>query len=321
MNILITGVAGFIGYHLAVKIMNKSKSEIFGIDNVNNYYDTKLKLDRLSLLKKNKNFNFKKIDINNFEKLNNYIKANKIKIIINLAAQAGVRHSIKNPKDYFQSNILGFFNILEVSRLNNIKHLIFASTSSVYGDSKKFPLKENYPTDSPLTFYAASKKTNEVMAYSYSNIYNLPCTGLRFFTVYGEMGRPDMALFKFVKSILKNQSINLHNYGNHQRDFTYVDDVTEAIYLMLKKPSKKTIPFDIFNVGSNNPSSLKKFVSILESELGTKSKIKLLPLQIGDVVKTHASIAKICSKINFKPNKSINFGINNFVKWYLNYYK
>ena len=321
MNILITGVAGFIGYHLAVKIMNKSKSEIFGIDNVNNYYDTKLKLDRLSLLKKNKNFNFKKIDINNFEKLNNYIKANNIKIIINLAAQAGVRHSIKNPKDYFQSNILGFFNILEVSRLNNIKHLIFASTSSVYGDSKKFPLKENYPTDSPLTFYAASKKTNEVMAYSYSNIYNLPCTGLRFFTVYGEMGRPDMALFKFVKSILKNQSINLHNYGNHQRDFTYVDDVTEAIYLMLKKPSKKTIPFDIFNVGSNNPSSLKKFVSILESELGTKSKIKLLPLQIGDVVKTHASIAKIYSKINFKPNKSINFGINNFVKWYLNYYK
>jgi len=255
MNILITGVAGFIGYHLAVKIMNKSKSEVFGIDNVNNYYDTKLKLDRLSLLKKNKNFNFKKIDINNFEKLNNFIKSKKIKIIINLAAQAGVRHSIKNPKDYFQSNILGFFNILEVSRLNNVKHLIFASTSSVYGDSKKFPLKENYPTDTPLTFYAASKKTNEVMAYSFSNIYGIQAIGLRFFTVYGPYGRPDMAMYKFANAIKNKNKLNLFNSGNHYRDFTFIDDVIDYISKLIIKKSifkKNDLPFMIFNVGNSN---------------------------------------------------------------------
>ena len=241
MTILVTGAAGFIGYHLIGKALNKNK-EVIGIDNINSYYDINLKKDRINNLKKNKKFSFYKVDLSNYKKLNNIVKKNKIKIIIHLAAQAGVRYSIKNTRTYFKSNLEGFFNILEVSRHNKIKHLIYASTSSVYGDSKKFPLNENDRTDQPLSFYAATKKSNEVMAHSYSYIYKLPCTGVRFFTVYGPFGRPDMALFKFTKNIINNHPIELFNNGYHLRDFTYVDDVVDGIYSLINKQSKKNYP-------------------------------------------------------------------------------
>ena len=320
MNILITGSAGFIGYHLAVKIL-KTKANVIGIDNVNNYYDTNIKKDRIKKLKKNKNFFFYKIDLSEYKKINNIVKKNKIKIVIHLAAQAGVRYSIDKPRAYFKSNLEGFFNILEISRQNKIKHLIYASTSSVYGDSKIFPLSEKSPTDYPLSFYAATKKSNEVMAHSYSYIYKLPCTGVRFFTVYGPFGRPDMALFKFTKNIINNKSIELYNHGNHLRDFTYVDDIVDGIYLLIKKQSKKNIPYEIFNIGNGSPKKLLDYLKNIEKNLNKTSKIKNLPLQIGDIIKTHSNIKKIKKYAGYKPKTNINTGIKKFIEWYKDYYK
>ena len=253
MNILITGCAGFIGFSLSYKLLNLDKNNIFGVDNLNDYYDVELKKNRVNKLKKFKNFDIKKLDISNFNSLNNYIKKNKIKIIINLAAQAGVRYSIEQPQAYLESNIVGFFNILEVSRINKIKHLLFASTSSVYGSSTDFPLSESSNTDAPLSFYAATKKSNELMAHSYSNIHKLPCTGFRFFTVYGPFGRPDMALFKFTDAIIKKKSIEDFNKVNHTRDFTYIDDITEFISKAISKIPNKNNPYEIFNVGNSKP--------------------------------------------------------------------
>ena len=321
MNILVTGCAGFIGYHQSILLLKSKKNKIFGLDNLNNYYDTNLKKDRISNLNEYKNFKFYKSDICNNKKLNSIIKKNNIKYIIHLAAQAGVRHSFKNPKSYLVNNIDGFFSILETSRKNNIKHLIFASTSSVYGDSKKFPNKEDDNTDKPLSFYAASKKSNEVMAYSYSNIYKIPITALRFFTVYGPMGRPDMSLFKFTKSIINSKKIDLYNYGIHERDFTYIEDVTISINKLLKKPSKMKIPYNCFNIGSNRPKKLNYFIQLIEKNLNFKAKKNFLPMQLGDVYKTHADNKKLNKYINFKPKVSIDSGIKNFIKWFLNYYK
>ena len=321
MNILVTGCAGFIGYHQSILLLKSKKNKIFGLDNLNNYYDTNLKKDRISNLNQYKNFKFYKSDICNNKKLNSIIKKNNIKYIIHLAAQAGVRHSFKNPKSYLVNNIDGFFSILETSRKNNIKHLIFASTSSVYGDSKKFPNKEDDNTDKPLSFYAASKKSNEVMAYSYSNIYKIPITALRFFTVYGPMGRPDMSLFKFTKSIINSKKIDLYNYGIHERDFTYIEDVTISINKLLKKPSKMKIPYNCFNIGSNRPKKLNYFIQLIEKNLNFKAKKNFLPMQLGDVYKTHADNKKLNKYINFKPKVSIDSGIKNFIKWFLNYYK
>jgi len=315
MSILITGSAGFIGYHLTEKLLKKNIN-VTGIDNINNYYDTKLKKNRINELKKNKKFKFYKIDLCEYTKLDNVIKKNKIKFIIHLAAQAGVRYSIKNPKIYFKSNLEGFFNILEVSRHNKIKHLVFASTSSVYGDTKKFPLNENNRTDHPLSFYAATKKSNEVMAHSYSYIYKLPCTGVRFFTVYGPFGRPDMALFKFTKNIINNQSIELFNNGNHLRDFTYVDDIVDGIYSLIKRHSKKNIPYEIFNIGNGNPKKLKDYLKFIEKKLNSKAKVKKLPLQIGDIFKTHSDIKKLKKYTNYKPKTNIEVGISKFIEWY-----
>ena len=320
MSILITGSAGFIGYHLTEKLLKKNIN-VIGIDNINNYYDTKLKKNRIYELKKNKKFKFYKIDLCEYKKLDFVIKKNKIKFIIHLAAQAGVRYSIKNPKIYFKSNLEGFFNILEVSRHNKIKHLVFASTSSVYGDSKKFPLNENNRTDHPLSFYAATKKSNEVMAHSYSYIYKLPCTGVRFFTVYGPFGRPDMALFKFTKNIINNQSIELFNNGNHLRDFTYVDDIVDGIYSLIKRHSKKNIPYEIFNIGNGNPKKLKDYLKFIERKLSSKAKVKKLPLQIGDIFKTHSDIKKLKKYTNYKPKTNIEVGISKFIEWYKDYYK
>ena len=322
MKILITGCAGFIGYHLCNKLLATNKYEVYGIDNLNNYYDIELKKSRIKELKKKfKGFKFKKIDISNRNDISRLFNKEKFTHIINLAAQAGVRFSIENPMPYVESNLIGFFNILDLSRTSKIDHLIFASTSSVYGDSKKFPLKETDNTDRPLSFYAATKKSNEVMAYSYSNIYGLPCTGLRFFTVYGPYGRPDMALYKFTKSIINKNRIELFNKGNHIRDFTYVDDVTESIVKLINKPSKEKIPFEIYNIGNSKPEKLKLFLSIIEKTLGINAKVKLVKLQQGDVHKTHADTKKILKKINYKPRTKINEGISKFINWYKDYYK
>ncbi len=321
MKILVTGCAGFIGFHLCERLLKLKKYHVYGIDNLNNYYDIKLKTTRLNMLKVNKKFFFKKIDISEEKILNNFFKKNKFECVINLAAQAGVRYSIEFPQTYLKSNIIGFFNILECSKKFKIKHLIYASTSSVYGNSKKFPLRENHNTDNPLSFYAATKKSNEVMAYSYSNIHKLPCTGLRFFTVYGPYGRPDMSLFKFTKSILNSKKLDLYNHGDHIRDFTYVEDISNSIVKLITKLPKGKVPHNIYNIGSNNPQPLKKFLHLIEKNLGKRAKINLLPMQPGDVHKTHASTSKLGREIKFLPKIKINQGIKKFIDWYLNYYK
>jgi len=322
MRVLVTGCAGFIGYHLCLKLLENSKNQVYGIDDLNKYYDINLKKDRLYNLKKySKKFHFYKIDISNLNRLKNNFSKKKYDYVVNLAAQAGVRHSIKNPSEYLNRNIIGFFNILEVSRIYKIKHLIFASTSSVYGASKKFPIKEKENTDKPLSFYAATKKSNEVMAYSYSNIYSLPCTGLRFFTVYGPYGRPDMSLFKFSKAIFESKKVNLFNKGQHIRDFTYIDDAIEAISKIILMPPRNKIPFSIYNIANSRPESLKAFLNKIEKSIGKRAKRNLVKLQLGDIYKTHGSIQKIYKKINFKPKTQISTGIERFVRWYRNYYR
>ena len=320
-KILITGCLGFIGYHITLKLLKNSKFNVLGVDNINDYYDIQLKKDRLKNIKLNStNFTFQKLDITNNNQLKRLFKKNKITHIIHLAAQAGVRNSIKSPRVYLENNINGFFNVLEISRMHNIKHLIFASTSSVYGDAKSFPLTEEDNTDKPLSFYAATKKSNEVMAYAYSNIYKIPITGLRFFTVYGPYGRPDMSLFKFTKGIIDKNSISLFNKGNHVRDFTYIDDIVDGISLVINKPPIGKVPFDIFNLASGNPKSLKFFLNTIENKLNIKARKKLYGMQKGDVYKTHASIRKIIKKFKYNPKFDIVSGISDFVDWYKKYF-
>ena len=320
-KILITGCLGFIGYHITLKLLKNSKFNVLGVDNINDYYDIQLKKDRLKNIKLNStNFTFQKLDITNNNQLKRLFKKNKITHIIHLAAQAGVRNSIKSPRVYLENNINGFFNVLEMSRMHNIKHLIFASTSSVYGDAKSFPLTEEDNTDKPLSFYAATKKSNEVMAYAYSNIYKIPITGLRFFTVYGPYGRPDMSLFKFTKGIIDKNSISLFNKGNHVRDFTYIDDIVDGISLVINKPPIGKVPFDIFNLASGNPKSLKFFLNAIENKLNIKARKKLYGMQKGDVYKTHANVNKLSKFINYKPRISVNRGVKNFVEWYIKFY-
>ena len=319
MKILVTGCAGFIGYHVSNYLL-KNKHEIFGIDNLNNYYDVNLKKSRITLLKKNKKFKFNKLDLIYFKKIDQFVKKNKITHIIHLAAQAGVRYSIKNPKTYFKNNLEVFFNILEISRINKIKHLIFASTSSVYGENNKFPLNEKHNTDKPISFYAATKKSNEVLAYSYSYIYNLPCTALRFFTVYGPFGRPDMALFKFTKNILENRKIELYNNGKHSRDFTYIGDIVLGIASLLNKPRNTKTPFNIFNIGKGDSKKLKNYLNTIENNLGKKARIKNFPLQKGDIQKTHSDISALKKYANYSPRTDIDKGISEFIDWYLDYY-
>jgi len=319
MNILVTGCAGFIGYHLSKKLLDNNFS-ILGIDNLNNYYDVKLKKDRLLILKQYKKFKFVKIDISKKKQLSKIFSLKKFDIVINLAAQAGVRHSIKNPEAYLSSNIIGFFNIIDLASRYRVKHFIFASTSSVYGDNENFPLNEIQNSDKPLNFYAATKKSNEVIAYSYSNIHKLSVTGLRFFTVYGPFGRPDMALFKFTKAIKNKKYIQLYNNGNHTRDFTYVDDVAESILRLLDKQSKNKIPYQIFNIGSNKPIKLKTFVDTIKKNLNIKVRVKNLPFQKGDIKKTHADNTLLSKKTKFRPLTDIDYGIKKFIIWYKKYY-
>ena len=331
--ILITGAAGFIGFHLCKNLLNQGIN-VLGIDNLNDYYDVKIKEKRLENLNeislKNKNWKFFKTDLEEKDMLFEILQKYKPKTVINLAAQAGVRYSIDNPYAYINSNINGFLNILEGCKKQEIEHLIYASSSSVYGSNTKMPFNIHQSVDHPLSLYAATKKSNELMAHTYSHLYDLPTTGLRFFTVYGPWGRPDMALFKFINLILQDKSIQVFNYGKMVRDFTYIDDVIEAMYLLIKKllKNKKTYkniqdpaPYKIFNIGNSKPTNLEDYIKAIELNLNKKAKIDYEDMQPGDVKATYANTESLENEINFKPNTSINVGIKKFISWYISYYK
>ncbi len=323
MKILITGVAGFIGHNLAKKLIKKY--QVIGIDNINSYYSVKLKKDRIKNLK-NKNFKFYKLDITKKEKLLSILKKHKITHIVHLAAQAGVRYSLKYPEKYFRSNLLGTFSILECSKKLKIKNLLLASTSSVYGDNPQKFSSESFPADFPIQFYAATKRSTEIMAYSYSCLYKIPTICMRFFTVYGPCGRPDMALFKFAKNIIESKKIDVFNYGKHSRDFTYVDDITLMIISLLKKPpnlknSIKKNPYRIFNLSAGKNVKLMDYIKEIEKNLGRKAKINYLPLQRGDIVNTRSSTKKLRAYIFVKKTTNYKKGIKEFVKWFKTYAK
>lgn len=330
--VLITGAAGFIGYHLSSHLLREGEL-IVGIDNLNDYYDVNLKLTRLKLLESQPNFYFERMDLCDKPKIESLFKKYNIKKVIHLAAQAGVRYSIENPDIYVQSNVVGFLNILECCRHYHIDHLIFASTSSVYGGNIKQPFSENDTTDHPMTLYAATKKSNELMAHAYASLYQLPVTGLRFFTVYGPWGRPDMALFKFTKNILENKPITVFNHGKMTRDFTYVDDVVKGIACALRAPAQSNhdwkqkpecatsyAPYQIFNIGNSNPESLMHYIEAIETTLGKKAQYDFLPMQQGDVPSTHADTTRLFSAFGYKPSVSIQEGVKAFVTWYLQFY-
>ena len=324
MKILITGIAGFIGFSLAKTLLDKNHI-VYGIDNINNYYDVKLKKKRLFFLKDiyKKKFKFNKIDISNTKNINSYFVGKKFDKVFHLAAQAGVRYSLFHPEKYLDSNLIGFSNIIFNCKKKKIKDFIYASSSSVYGANKKVPYKESDKVSSPLQYYAATKISNEAIAESYSRLYKIRCTGLRFFTVYGPWGRPDMALFKFVKNIFNNKSINIYNRGYHYRDFTYIDDV---IYLTIKiSKSKKFFNkknyHRILNIGTGNPEPLKKYLNIIENKIGKRAKVKNLEIQKGDMVKTYACVKKLKKIVNIKNRINLEKGISNFVEWYKDYHK
>ncbi len=320
MKILITGCAGFIGFHLSKKLCKIKKFRVFGIDNLNNYYDLKLKKDRLKILMKSKYFNFSKIDISNDKEISKNFTKNKYDIVVHLAAQAGVRYSITNPEAYLKSNLIGFYNVINNARNIKVKHFIFASSSSVYGNQNQMPLKESFKCNEPLSFYAATKISNENLAFSYSNIFDLKCTGLRLFTVYGPYGRPDMALYKFTRAIFLKKKIELYNNGIHSRDFTYIDDAVDAIFKIVESPKLKKINFEILNVASGKKIKLLKFLKVLEKEIGIKAKFKKIKMQKGDVLNTFANISKLSNKVNYKPKLSLESGIKNYIDWYKSYY-
>ena len=334
MKILITGTAGFIGSMLSLKLLERG-DEVIGIDNLNDYYDIKIKNDRVKLLIEFKNYTHNKLDISNKNDLDNIFEKYKPEKVVNLAAQAGVRYSIQNPIIYVTSNILGFANILENCKNHKINHLVYASTSSVYGSNTKMPFSENDCANHPLSVYAASKKSNELMAHSYSYLYKIPTTGLRFFTVYGPWGRPDMALFKFTKAILDEKPIDVFNFGNHTRDFTYIDDIVEGVVKILDNPSTvnskwdsnlpdpstSNAPWRIYNIGNNEPVKLMDYIDALEKALGKKAKVNFLPLQQGDVKDTFASVDKLIEEFKYKPKTSVVEGVFKFIKWYKKYYR
>ena len=333
MNVLITGCAGFIGFHTTLRFLSEGYS-VIGIDNLNDYYDVGLKNDRLSSIKSDL-FKFYKIDLNDKASLEKIFKESEIDYVINLAAQAGVRYSLTNPEEYMHSNILGFLNILELCRNFKVKHLVYASSSSVYGMNKKIPFSVSDNVDHPISLYAASKKSNELMAHTYSHLFNIPSTGLRFFTVYGPWGRPDMALFIFTKSIIEGEKINLFNHGNMLRDFTYIDDIVNGIYDLTEKipiknnswdpenpdPSFSIAPYRIFNIGNNSPVKLIDFLKTIEQAVGKEAIVNLAEMQPGDVESTYANIDAIKDYVGFAPKTNIKEGISNFVDWYKRYYK
>ena len=328
---LVTGVAGFIGAALAIKLI-KMGITVVGIDSLNDYYDKALKESRLKLIHKQANYNggsfkFYKCSIEDKGYLKKIFSVENPSIVINLAAQAGVRYSLENPEAYFQSNLIGFCNILELVRENDIENFIFASSSSVYGGNKVTPFREDQKIDYPVSLYAATKKSNEVLAYSYSHLYRIPTTGLRFFTVYGPWGRPDMAPMLFIKSILNNKPIKVFNNGDMRRDFTYIDDITEGIFRCCLKPAtseenmdSNLAPYRVFNIGNGKPIELMEFIKILEKKLNKKAVKEFLPMQKGDVVETFADTQNLRKWINYKPQIDIEVGLDKFVEWYKDYY-
>lgn len=331
MKVLVTGIAGFIGFHVAKRLLCEGYS-VVGIDNLNDYYDVQLKKDRLKELgvteseniwtSSNSEVSFIKMDLQEKESLLNLFSDNSFEYVIHLAAQAGVRYSLSEPQRYVDSNITGFLNILECCRFYPVKHLIFASSSSVYGLNTKVPFSETDRTDSPISMYAATKKANELMAHTYSHLFKIPATGLRFFTVYGPWGRPDMAMNLFTKAILNSERLQLFNGGELSRDFTYVDDVVESVHRLISLPSKdKNVPLNIFNVGRNHPEKLLDFVHAIEEATSKKAELEYLPMQAGDVEQTYASSELIFNYVKYQPQFSIANGIKKFVAWYRNYYK
>lgn len=332
-KILITGAAGFIGYHLCSRLMEQG-DRIVGIDNINDYYEVNLKLNRLKQIEGKRNFTFIKLDITDREGIHKLFAKEKFDIVVNMAAQAGVRYSLINPYTYIDSNINGFINILEGCRHHEVKHLVYASSSSVYGANTKMPFSVHHNVDHPISLYAATKKANELMAHTYASLFRIPCTGLRFFTVYGPWGRPDMALFIFTKAILEGKPIEVFNHGKMKRDLTFIDDIVEGVVRVIDKipesnpkwdggspdPATSFAPYKLYNIGNNNPVGLLRFIEVLEDCLGKKAEKRLLPLPAGDVPATYADVDDLIRNVGFKPVTPIEVGIKKFVEWYKAYY-
>lgn len=333
MAILVTGAAGFIGYFLSLRLLEAGE-QVYGIDSLNSYYDVALKQGRLAQLESFEKFTFEKMDLSDRSAIATLFAQNEFSCVVNLAAQAGVRYSLENPLAYADSNLLGFINILEGCRHSGVGHLVFASSSSVYGKNKKVPFATEDQVDHPVSLYAATKKANELMAHSYSHLYDLPTTGLRFFTVYGPWGRPDMAYFKFVDAIAQNRPIDVYNHGQMKRDFTYIDDVVEGIIRVMKKPQTKvtpaeaeaqgretTAPYKIYNIGNHSPVTLMDFIATIEQALGKTARKNMMPMQPGDVPATYADVQSLMNDVGFKPKTPLSVGIQKFVDWYREYYK
>jgi len=334
MRVLVTGAAGFIGYHVAERLLARG-DEVIGLDNLNPYYDPALKQARLARLRPHRSFSFEKLDLADRSGMDDLFARAKIQRVVHLAAQAGVRYSIQNPHAYAESNLTGTLHVLEGCRHHGVEHLVFASTSSVYGANTKMPFSVHQNVDHPLSFYAATKKANELMAHTYASLYGLPVTGLRFFTVYGPWGRPDMALFLFARNILAGQPIDVFNYGNHRRDFTYVDDIAGGVVAALDHvaqpnaawdgdapdPATSKAPYRLYNIGNNRPVELLHYIEVLENCLGRKAEKNLLPLQVGDVPDTWADAEDLVRDVGYRPSTPVEEGIKRFVEWYLEYYK
>ncbi|MCP4755521.1 MAG: NAD-dependent epimerase [Proteobacteria bacterium] len=332
-KILVTGAAGFIGFNLSKRLLERG-DQVVGLDILNEYYDVNLKKDRLRLLKEYPNFSFAQIDLADRDGMESLFAQERVNKVVNLAAQAGVRYSLKNPHAYVDSNLVGFVNVLEGCRHNQVEHLVFASSSSVYGANTSMPFSVHHNVDHPVSLYAASKKANELMAHTYSHLYQLPCTGLRFFTVYGPWGRPDMALFLFTKAILEDRPIDVFNHGKMKRDFTYIDDIVEGVVRVLDNtaepnpswssdsPDSATsyAPYKLYNIGNNQPVELMHFIEVIEESIGKKAEKNMLPMQAGDVPATYADIDDLTRDTGFKPNTSIEEGIGKFMDWYRDYY-
>ncbi len=332
-KILVTGAAGFIGFHLAKRLLDDG-CQVVGLDNVNPYYEVALKEARLEGLKKEADFTFIKIDLSSRKPLEDLFAQKGFDVVVNMAAQAGVRYSIENPHAYVDSNLVGFVNLLECCRHHAVKHLVFASSSSVYGANTAMPFSVHHNVDHPVSLYAATKKANELMAHTYSHLYQLPCTGLRFFTVYGPWGRPDMALFLFTRAILEGKPIKVFNHGKMQRDFTYIDDIIEGVVRVMGRlpeanpdwsgdapdPGTSSAPYKIYNIGNNNPVELLKFIEVVEAALGKPAKKEFMDLQPGDVVATYADVDDLMKNAGFKPATPIEFGVERFVEWFKDYY-
>lgn len=320
---LVTGAAGFIGMHLSKKLLDLGCT-VIGLDNMNDYYDVRLKSARLDVLKKYERFTFCKMDLAEKSILDTLFSDNRIDVVINLAAQAGVRYSIENPEVYIQSNIVGFLNILENCRHHSVQHLLYASSSSVYGANNKVPFATGDRVDNPVSLYAATKKSNELMAYTYSHLYRIPTTGLRFFTVYGPYGRPDMAYFSFTKAIMENKPIRVFNNGDMYRDFTYIDDVVNGILPLIENSpvlNMEGVPYKIYNIGNNRPEKLLDFIAVIEKAVGKKAVMEFCPMQPGDVYRTYADVTDLVEDAGFRPSTGIGEGIDKFVAWYKEFYK